>query len=155
MGFTNVFIGLRNELFLQEGLDDPNQLEFARQISIYAKSNFRPAGSMHEAIAAPDCPSGQISGAAAAAQLLNLTGPLAVLWSALKFMEQQGRHGYARYTVSLDGGPILTAEGVTIETAPISQFEGVEIDTIVFQVRWTWSPRLPIGTYSARDHQYC
>src|ERR1700693_3154054 len=63
--------------------------------------------------------------------LLDLTGPLTVFWSASKFMEQQGRHGYARHTVSLDGGPILTAEGVTIETTPISQFEGVEIDTIV------------------------
>jgi transcriptional regulator GlxA family with amidase domain len=61
--------------------------------------------------------------------LLDLTGPLTVFWSASKFMERQGRHGYARYTVSLDGGPILTAEGVTIETAPISQFESVEIDT--------------------------
>src|ERR1700692_4016206 len=63
--------------------------------------------------------------------LLDLTGPLTVFWSASRFMEQQGRHGYARHTVSLDGGPILTTEGVTIETAPISQFEGVEIDTIV------------------------
>jgi transcriptional regulator GlxA family with amidase domain len=63
--------------------------------------------------------------------LLDLTGPLTVFWSASKFMEEQGRHGYARHTVSLDGGPILTAEGVTLETTPISQFEGVEIDTIV------------------------
>jgi hypothetical protein len=43
--------------------------------------------------------------------LLDLTGPLTVFWSASKFMEQQGRHGYARHTVSLDGGPILTAKG--------------------------------------------
>src|SRR6202166_2073151 len=63
--------------------------------------------------------------------LLDLTGPLTVFWSASKFMEQQGRHGYARHTVSLDGGPILTAEGVTIETTPISQFEGTEIDPII------------------------
>ena len=63
--------------------------------------------------------------------LLDLTGPMTVFWSASKFMEERGRHGYARHTVSLDGGPILTAEGVTIETTPISQFEGVEIDTIV------------------------
>src|ERR1700676_3971937 len=61
--------------------------------------------------------------------LLDLTGPMTVFWSASKFMEERGR--YARHTVSLDGGPILTAEGVTIETTPISQFEGVEIDTIV------------------------
>ena len=32
VGFTDVLIGARNELFLRGGLDDPNQLEFARQI---------------------------------------------------------------------------------------------------------------------------
>jgi hypothetical protein len=52
VGFTNVSIGRRNELFFQEGLDDPNQFEFARQISVYVKSNCRPAGSKHAAIAA-------------------------------------------------------------------------------------------------------
>jgi hypothetical protein len=57
-------IGLGNELFLQEGLDTPNQLEFARQIKIYVKSNFTPAGSMRSAIAAPDSPVAQISGLA-------------------------------------------------------------------------------------------
>jgi hypothetical protein len=35
--------------------------------------------------------------------LLDLTGPLTVFWSASKFMEERGRHGYARHTVSLDG----------------------------------------------------
>jgi len=63
--------------------------------------------------------------------LLDLTGPLTVLWSASKFMEQQGRRGYVRHTVSLDGGPILTAEGVTIETVAIAAFDGAEIDTIL------------------------
>lgn len=63
--------------------------------------------------------------------LLDLAGPLTVFWSASKFMEQGGRHGYARHTVSLAGGPVRTAEGVTIETTPISQFEGREIDTII------------------------
>ena len=29
----------------------------------------------------------------------DLTGPLAVFWSASAFMNQQGRHGYARHTV--------------------------------------------------------
>jgi transcriptional regulator GlxA family with amidase domain len=63
--------------------------------------------------------------------LLDLTGPLTVFWSATLFMEQQGRHGYARHTVSMDGGPIRTAEGVTIETTPISRFQNAGIDTIV------------------------
>jgi putative intracellular protease/amidase len=63
--------------------------------------------------------------------LLDLTGPLTVFWSASKFMERQSKHGYARHGVCLDGGPILTAEGVTIETVAIAQFESAEIDTIV------------------------
>ena len=71
--------------------------------------------------------------------LLDLTGPLTVFWSASKFMEQQGRHGYARHTVSLDGGPILTAEGVTIETAPISEERRVGKECRAL-CRSRWSP---------------
>jgi len=74
--------------------------------------------------------------------LLDLTGPLTVFWSASKFMEQAGKHGYARHTVSLDGGPILTAEGVTIETAPIAQFERAEIDTIIVPGALNMEPTL-------------
>src|ERR1700693_2105184 len=74
--------------------------------------------------------------------LLDLTGPLTVVCSASKFMEQQGRHGYARHTVSLDGGPILTTEGVTIETAPISKFVAAEIDTIVIPGALDMEPAL-------------
>jgi transcriptional regulator GlxA family with amidase domain len=74
--------------------------------------------------------------------LLDLTGPLTVFWSASRFMEQQGRHGYARHTVSLDGGPILTTEGVTIETAPISNFDAAEIDTIVIPGALDMGPTL-------------
>jgi quinol monooxygenase YgiN len=58
--------------------------------------------------------------------LLDLTGPLSVFWSTTLFMEQQGLHGYARHTVSPDGGPIRTAEGVRIETTPISRFQNAE-----------------------------
>jgi transcriptional regulator GlxA family with amidase domain len=74
--------------------------------------------------------------------LLDLTGPLTVFWSASRFLEQQGRHGYARHTVSLDGGPILTTEGVTIETAPISKFDAAEIDTIVIPGALDMEPAL-------------
>src|SRR5580692_11035404 len=77
--------------------------------------------------------------------LLDLTGPLTVFWSASKFMEQRGQHGYARHTVSLDGGPVLTAEGVTIDTAPISQFETAEIDTIVVPGALDMEPTLADG----------
>jgi transcriptional regulator GlxA family with amidase domain len=74
--------------------------------------------------------------------LLDLTGPLTVFWSASRFMEQQGRHGYARHTVSLDGGPVRTAEGVSIDTAPIAQFAGAEIDTIVIPGALDMEPTL-------------
>ena len=63
--------------------------------------------------------------------VLDLTGPLTVFWSASAFVKQQGRRGYARHTVSLDGGPIVTSERVTIETLPLAEFEGAAIDTIV------------------------
>lgn len=81
--------------------------------------------------------------------LLDLTGPLTVFWSATLFMEQQGLHGYARHTVSLDGGPIRTAEGVTIETAPISRFQNAEIDTIVVPGALDRAPRWPTVAWSA------
>ena len=32
--------------------------------------------------------------------VLDLTGPLTVFWSASTFMKPQGRHGYARHTVT-------------------------------------------------------
>jgi hypothetical protein len=63
-GFTNVLIGVRNELFLREGLDTPNQIEFAEQIKFYVKSNLGPADSTRSAIAARDLPVRQISGLA-------------------------------------------------------------------------------------------
>jgi transcriptional regulator GlxA family with amidase domain len=74
--------------------------------------------------------------------LLDLTGPLTVFWSASNFMQQQGRQGYVRHTVSLDGGPVLTNEGVTIETLPIGQFAGLEIDTIVIPGAFDMAPPL-------------
>ena len=41
--------------------------------------------------------------------LLDLTGPLTVFLSTTLFMEQQGLHGYARHTVSLDGSSVAPA----------------------------------------------
>jgi hypothetical protein len=55
-GSKGVLIGLRNEIFFQEGLDTPNQLESIRQTKFYVKSNFGLAGSKHAAIAALDLP---------------------------------------------------------------------------------------------------
>jgi putative intracellular protease/amidase len=74
--------------------------------------------------------------------VLDLTGPLTVFWSASAFVKQQGRHGYARHTVCLDGGPIVTSEGVTIETLPLAEFEGAAIDTIVVPGALVMEPTL-------------
>ncbi len=63
--------------------------------------------------------------------MLDHSGPLAVLWSASRFMEQAGRPGYALHTVSPGGRFITTAEGLRIATEPASQFDGAKIDTIV------------------------
>src|ERR1700722_301447 len=57
-------------------------------------------------------------------------------------MEQQDRNDYTLHTVSLDGGPILTTEGVTIQTAPISKFDAAEIDTIVIPGALDMEPTL-------------
>src|SRR5258708_9056989 len=63
--------------------------------------------------------------------LLDLTGSTTVFWSASLFMKQQGKLGYSLYAVSIDGGLIITQEGIGIATAPISDFADAGIDTIV------------------------
>jgi len=45
-------------------------------------------------------------------------------------MKQQGKLGYSLYAVSIDGGLIITQEGIGIATAPISDFADAGIDTI-------------------------
>ena len=63
--------------------------------------------------------------------LLDMTGPLSVFSSAAGFLEAEGSRSYVLHVVSLDGGAIVTAEGVTLETLPVAQFDDVEIDTVV------------------------
>jgi len=63
--------------------------------------------------------------------LLDLTGPQSAFWIASKNMERRDSPGYRRHTVSLHGGLIETAEEVSIDTLPFSDFDGSEIDTIV------------------------
>jgi transcriptional regulator GlxA family with amidase domain len=63
--------------------------------------------------------------------LLDLTGATTVFWSASSFMKQQGKPGYSLSAVSIDGGLILTGEGIAIATAPISDSANATIDTIV------------------------
>jgi transcriptional regulator GlxA family with amidase domain len=63
--------------------------------------------------------------------LLDLSGSTTVFWSASSFMKQQGKLGYSLYAVSIDGGPIITEEGIGIVTVPVSDFARAAIDTIV------------------------
>lgn len=60
--------------------------------------------------------------------LLDLTGPLTVFWTATHCSPKDA---YDRYTVSLDGGPIVTGEGVTLETVSIAEFAEGQIDTVI------------------------
>src|SRR5258708_34574434 len=62
--------------------------------------------------------------------LLDLTGSTTVFWSASSFMKQQGKLGYSLYAVSIEGGLIMTAEGIGIATAPISDFSDGASDLI-------------------------
>jgi transcriptional regulator GlxA family with amidase domain len=74
--------------------------------------------------------------------LLDLTGSTTVFWSASSFMEQQGKLGYSLRPVSIDGGLIMTGEGISIATAPISDFAGATIDTIVVPGALNMEPTL-------------
>jgi hypothetical protein len=74
--------------------------------------------------------------------LLDLTGSTTVFWSASLFMKQQGKLGYSLHAVSIDGGLIITAEGIGIATVPISDFADSGIDTIVVPGALNMEPAL-------------
>lgn len=63
--------------------------------------------------------------------LLDITGPQTVFWSASQFLVERGSPGYVRHTVSLDGGIIVTTEGIGIDTRPVMELDNVAIDTII------------------------
>jgi transcriptional regulator GlxA family with amidase domain len=63
--------------------------------------------------------------------LLDLTGPQTVFWCAARRMAERGLAPYERHTVSVDGGLVTTAEGVSLDTLPAAQFAGRAIDTIL------------------------
>lgn len=63
--------------------------------------------------------------------VLDLTGPMTVFWVASKAMRERGRRGYWCDTVSIPGGPVLAAEGVTLQSRPVSDFASAAIDTVV------------------------
>ncbi|HSH71657.1 MAG TPA: GlxA family transcriptional regulator [Methylophilaceae bacterium] len=63
--------------------------------------------------------------------LLDLTGAQTVFWAASRYMEERGLPPYDRHTISLEGGLIKSAEGVALDTAHLSDYREVEIDTIL------------------------
>lgn len=62
---------------------------------------------------------------------LDLSGPQCVFWTATRYMEERGLSGYNPQVVSLDGGLVHSAEGVTLHTQLLSDFMGAAIDTII------------------------
>jgi transcriptional regulator GlxA family with amidase domain len=69
--------------------------------------------------------------------LLDLSGPFTVFWSASCFVGQRQSSGatsarrYDRRLATLDGGPVRTADGLTITAEPLRSFEEMAIDTVV------------------------
>lgn len=63
--------------------------------------------------------------------LLDLTGAQTVFWAATKAMEARGLPGYERCTASLAGGLVRSAEGLELQTAPLSSFRPASIDTLI------------------------
>lgn len=63
--------------------------------------------------------------------LLDVTGPQTVFWAASKAMEKRGLPGYIRYTASLNGGLVHTAEGLALQTLPLADFADAAVHTII------------------------
>ncbi|UQA63943.1 GlxA family transcriptional regulator [Polyangium aurulentum] len=63
--------------------------------------------------------------------LLDMTGPQTVFWAATLHMEARGLPGYVRQTVSPTGGLVRAVEGVELNTLPLSDFTGREVDTVI------------------------
>jgi len=63
--------------------------------------------------------------------LLDLTGPFTVFWSASWFLTQRGEPPYERRVATVKGGPVATADGITLIAEPLSNFDTAPIDTLV------------------------
>ncbi len=63
--------------------------------------------------------------------LLDLTGPFTVFWSASWFLSQRGEAPYERRVATVGGGPVNTADGMTLVAEPLSRFDDVPIDTLI------------------------
>ncbi|MEW5716304.1 MULTISPECIES: GlxA family transcriptional regulator [Pseudomonas] len=63
--------------------------------------------------------------------LLDLTGAQTVFWAATKAMVERGLPGYVVHTASLPGGLMPTAEGLSVDTLPLAQFDPAALDTLI------------------------
>lgn len=63
--------------------------------------------------------------------LLDLTGAQTVFWAATKAMVERGLPGYVVHTASLTGGLMPTAEGLSVDTLPLAQFDPAALDTLI------------------------
>lgn len=63
--------------------------------------------------------------------LLDLTGAQTVFWAASRYMNSRGLPGYTLHTASLAGGLMATAEGLAVNTVPLSDFAENSIDTLI------------------------
>jgi transcriptional regulator GlxA family with amidase domain len=63
--------------------------------------------------------------------LLDLTGPFTVFWSASWFLNQRGQPPYDRRVATIHGGPVVTADGITLVAEPLSRFDNEPIDTLI------------------------
>lgn len=62
---------------------------------------------------------------------LNISGPQTVFWAASQAQKLQNLPGYQCNIVSVTGGLIRGAEGISLPTQPVSDFDGQPIDTVM------------------------
>lgn len=77
--------------------------------------------------------------------LLDLSGPLSVLWAAGAYAQPHKIRGYNTHLASVEGGPIRTAEGATLETVKAGFFASLPIDTIIIPGAMDISPVVSDG----------
>jgi transcriptional regulator GlxA family with amidase domain len=63
--------------------------------------------------------------------LLDVGGPQTVFWAASHAQKAHNLPGYHCNIVSLTGGLIRAAEGIALQTQPISDFNGEPVDTVM------------------------
>jgi transcriptional regulator GlxA family with amidase domain len=63
--------------------------------------------------------------------LLDLTGAQTAFWAATRALAQRGLPGYTLHTASVEGGLMQTAEGLSVHTTALEQFNEVAIDTLI------------------------